>query len=72
MNEQTRADDIEPAPPDAPTPPAGEAGTAQSDAERRHHRISEAAYYRARERGFETGREEEDWLEAEKQIDRNA
>lgn len=32
--------------------------------------IAEAAYYRAEARGFEPGRDLEDWLEAEAQIDR--
>jgi hypothetical protein len=66
----TRSDAvIQPAPPDAPIPPAGEPNTARSDAEQRHHRISEAAYYRAQHRGFVPGQEEEDWLEAEKEIE---
>ena len=30
--------------------------------------ISEAAYYKAEKRGFEIGHEEEDWLQAEKEI----
>ena len=30
--------------------------------------IAEAAYYRARERGFAPGMELDDWLEAEKEI----
>lgn len=30
--------------------------------------ISEAAYYKAEKRGFEPGYEEQDWLEAEKDI----
>ena len=30
--------------------------------------ISQAAYYKAEERGFEPGHEEQDWLEAEKEI----
>jgi hypothetical protein len=30
--------------------------------------IAEAAYYRAQERGFEPGREEQDWLEAEAEL----
>ncbi|MDD5033179.1 MAG: DUF2934 domain-containing protein [Methylococcaceae bacterium] len=31
-------------------------------------RIAEAAYYRAQKRGFEPGFEEEDWVEAEREI----
>lgn len=32
------------------------------------HAISEAAYYRAEARGFESGHELEDWVEAERQV----
>ena len=35
----------------------------------RRRRISEAAYHRAQRRGFTPGYEEQDWLEAEKEID---
>ncbi len=38
-------------------------------AELRHRRIADAAYYRARERGFEPGYELDDWLAAERQIE---
>ena len=37
--------------------------------EERRRRVAEAAYYRAERRGFESGHEEEDWLEAEREID---
>lgn len=30
--------------------------------------ISEAAYYRAKQRGFEPGHEEEDWIQAEAEV----
>ena len=40
-----------------------------SPSEHRRQRIAEAAYYRAKRRGFHPGNEEEDWLEAEKEID---
>ena len=43
-----------------------EEGTFRAD---RRKRIREAAYYRAKQRGFTPGFEEEDWLEAEKEID---
>ena len=33
-----------------------------------HSLISEAAYYKAEKRGFESGHEEQDWLEAEREI----
>jgi hypothetical protein len=36
----------------------------------RRRRIADAAYYRAEQRGFTPGFEDEDWLEAEKDIDR--
>lgn len=36
----------------------------------REARIAEAAYWRAERRGFAPGGEMEDWLEAEKEIDR--
>ena len=35
----------------------------------RSHRIEEAAYYRAQQRGFCPGCELEDWLDAEREID---
>jgi len=34
----------------------------------RHKMIADAAYYRARQRGFESGHELEDWLAAENEI----
>ena len=36
----------------------------------RHHRIAEAAYLRAERRAFPPGRELEDWLEAEAEVDK--
>lgn len=50
MAQSSRDDSIPPAPPDAPTPPAGEPDTALSDAEQRHHQLSEDAYRRAKKR----------------------
>ncbi len=41
------------------------------DAEIRNRMIAEAAYYRAEARGFATGYELEDWLEAEAEIDQS-
>ena len=69
MAQRRRKNGILPAPPDVPVPPAGEPDTALSDARERHHRISEAAYYRAQRRGFVPGAELEDWFEAEKEVD---
>jgi hypothetical protein len=40
-----------------------------SFAETREQRIAEAAYWRAERRGFAPGRELDDWLEAEREID---
>lgn len=39
-------------------------------AEERWKMIADAAYHRARERGFEPGHEQEDWLLAEREVDR--
>ena len=41
------------------------------DAEMRDRMITEAAYYRAEERGFVSGYELEDWLEAEAEVDQS-
>jgi hypothetical protein len=37
--------------------------------EARHGIIAQAAYFRAQQRGFEPGRELEDWLTAEAEVD---
>jgi hypothetical protein len=39
------------------------------DPEKRAALIAEAAYYRAEQRGFAPGHEEEDWLAAENEVD---
>jgi len=44
-------------------------GAALIDPERRRALIAEAAYFRAERRGFEPGREAEDWLAAEIEVD---
>lgn len=41
------------------------------DTEIRSRMVAEAAYYRAEARGFATGYELEDWLEAEAEIDQS-
>lgn len=47
-----------------------EANVSQSvTAEERQRLIAEAAYYRALGRGFANGSPEDDWLQAERQID---
>ena len=48
---------------------ASQQGPVADDEARRHERIAVAAYYNAERRGFAAGREQDDWLEAEKQID---
>jgi hypothetical protein len=37
--------------------------------EERHRRISELAYKRAEQRGFAPGGEQDDWMEAEREVD---
>jgi DUF2934 family protein len=61
---------------DEPTSSAGENAIEgdslsphQSDADARHSRISEAAYRLAEARGFESGSDLDDWLEAEREVD---
>ena len=39
-----------------------------NDAEDRYAMIAEAAYYKAKQRGFELGYEELDWFEAEQEL----
>jgi len=39
------------------------------DQVQRHEAIAQAAYFRARHRGFEPGHELEDWLAAEGEVD---
>lgn len=48
---------------------AGTAGRDDSAAEARWRRTAEAAFYRAEARGFAPGRELDDWLEAERELD---
>ena len=55
--------------PSVPIPPATVVpGTIKAESEERHRRISDAAYHRAERRGFAPGHEDEDWLEAEKEL----
>jgi hypothetical protein len=49
--------------------PAGGRSSTPVTAETRRTMIAQAAYYIAEQRGFVSGREVEDWLLAEKQID---
>jgi hypothetical protein len=46
-----------------------EAMQATQDPQVRRQRIAEIAYYLAEQRGFESGHEDDDWLEAEREID---
>ena len=57
--------------PNSGSKPAAAPGSsvAPVSAEMRRTMIAEAAYYIAEQRGFGTGREVEDWLLAEKQVD---
>jgi Protein of unknown function (DUF2934) len=41
---------------------------AMNELEERHRRIAELAYFRAQQRGFAPGFEEQDWLAAEREI----
>lgn len=45
-------------------------GAVEVSADERSRMIAEAAYYRAERRGFAPGRELEDWLSAEAEIDK--
>jgi hypothetical protein len=49
--------------------PIAEPAAEQSAAESRHEAIARAAYFLAEARGFEHGRELEDWLAAERLTD---
>jgi len=48
------------------------APAAPIDAERRHRMIAEAAYYKAKNRGFDGGRGMQDWLLAEQEFEADA
>lgn len=54
-----------------PSQPSGVAGHAGvlAGPEARHGMIAQAAYFRAQRRGFEPGRELEDWLTAEAEVE---
>jgi hypothetical protein len=49
-----------------PASAAGSSGNISSEETRRQ--IAEAAYFRAKERGFAPGHELEDWIEAESEV----
>jgi DUF2934 family protein len=49
--------------------PESEASAVFIEPQRRRAMIAEAAYYRAEQRGFEPGRELDDWCAAETEID---
>ena len=49
---------------------ASQQGPVADDDARRQACIAVAAYYKAERRGFKAGSEQDDWLEAEKEIDR--
>lgn len=50
--------------------PELQAGGGLATSEQRLRMIAEAAYYRAQARDFEPGQEIDDWLQAERDIDR--
>ena len=54
---------------DAPDQPFAEGANDQLDPDLRHRLISEAAFHRQAERGYNEGYEREDWLEAEAAVD---
>ena len=49
-------------------PSFGANARAEVSAEELRKLVSEAAYYRAKQRGFTPGHEEEDWIQAEAEI----
>ncbi|OGA53663.1 MAG: hypothetical protein A3F74_02290 [Betaproteobacteria bacterium RIFCSPLOWO2_12_FULL_62_58] len=51
-------------------PSAGPEGAAAVSPEERLRMVAEAAYFRAERRGFATGGEVDDWIQAETEIDR--
>jgi hypothetical protein len=54
----------------APVTPPQSVATRSVDAQQRQAMIAEAAYLRAERRGFAPGREAEDWLAAEDEVNR--
>jgi hypothetical protein len=52
-----------------PLVPAAEARAPAPTPEEREQMVAVAAYYRALKRNFEPGRELEDWIEAEAEVD---
>jgi hypothetical protein len=49
---------------------ASQQGPVSDEDAQRHERIAVAAYYKAERRGFREGGEQDDWLDAEKEIER--
>ncbi len=74
---QQAADTLPDGPNVAPSPHEHEAAMGQLEppaasadgSDTREHRIRSAAYALSAQRGFEPGRDVDDWLEAERQID---
>ena len=54
---------------DFPEQPFAEGREGQLDPDLRHRLISEAAFHRQAERGYDEGYDREDWLEAEAEVD---
>ena len=67
---RTRATKSEAAKPQASKPPASFGADARAEvfAEEVRKLIAEAAYYRAKKRGFTPGHEVEDWVQAEAEV----
>lgn len=61
-----RLDEVE----DFPEQPFAEGREGRLDPDLRHRLISEAAFHRQAERGYDEGYDREDWLEAEAEVDR--
>ena len=59
------------APKSTPTPPSSNnTARAETSADEVRKLISEAAYYRAKQRGFQPGHELDDWIQAEAEVTR--
>jgi Protein of unknown function (DUF2934) len=69
LAKQRQAQDAQPSPPTEVTRSTLQRRELPSLSDSRAARIAEAAYWRAERRGFAPGRELDDWLEAEREID---
>jgi hypothetical protein len=69
MSKDTKTSNVQAAPPASSQTDSAQPKSSEVDADERHRRISDAAYYRAERRGFAPGADQEDWHEAEKELD---